>query len=128
VRLTNLGSRLSDILAELQQLDVDRFPNASAALMRGVIELAVTEVHVKKGWAVGKLHDLVRKCLNELDPTRADLKFQAVRAGLSDGTSMFAVATVHAYLHNPHYNPTPSELRSTAANYAAFLSGLDGLV
>lgn len=128
VRLTNLGSRISDILTELQQIDVDKFPNASAALMRVVIELAVTEVHEKKGWPVGKLRELVKKCVYELDTTQADPKFQAVRAGLTDGTSMFAVATVHAYLHNPHYNPTPSELRSTASNFTAFLSGLDGLV
>jgi hypothetical protein len=128
VRLTNLGSRISDVLTELQQIDVDKFPNASAALARVVIELAVTEVHVKKDWPVGKLRELVKKCVYELDKTQSDPKYQAVRAGLNDGTSMFAVATIHSYLHNPHFNPTPSEVRSTAANYSAFLTGLDGLV
>jgi hypothetical protein len=130
VQLTNLGGRIADVLTELQRLDVDRFPNACAALLRVVVELAVTEVHVKKGWPYQnvKLKDLVKKCVKELDPTEKDIKYQPVRAGLNDGSSMFAVATIHAYLHNPHYNPTPSEVRSTSSNYAAFLAGLDTLV
>jgi hypothetical protein len=131
VHLTNLGARVGDILTELQQLDVEKYPNASAALLRVVVELAVTEVHVKKGWPIGphdKLKDLVRKCVNELDPTQKDPRYQPVRAGLADGTSVFAVATIHAYLHNPNYHPTPSELRSTSANYGPFLAALDTLV
>ncbi len=131
VHLTNLGGRIADILAELQRLDVDKFPNASAALLRVVIELSVTEVHIKQGWPTGRnvyLKDMVKKCVNELDSTQKDAKFQSVRAGLVDGSSMFAVATIHGYLHNPHFNPVPSELRSQASNYSAFLSGLDSLV
>ncbi len=131
VHLTNLGGRIADILTELQQLDVDRFSNAGAALLRVVIELAVTEVHVKKGWATGrnvKLRDMVKKCVHELDLTDKDTKYQSVRAGLNDSSSMFAVDTVHAYLHNPHFKPVPSELRSQASNYSAFLAGLDTLV
>ncbi len=128
VRLTNLGSRISEVLGELQQLDIDRFPNAGAVLIRVVIELAVTEVHDKKGWPPAKLKDMVRKCVNGLDPSQKDPKYQAVRTGLGDGSSLFAVATMHAYLHNEHFRPVPSELRAIAANMSAFLIGLDTLV
>jgi hypothetical protein len=130
VQLTNLGSRISEVLSELQRLDVDTFPNASAALLRVVVELAVTEVHVRKGWPTGphiKLRDMVKKCVGELDPTGKAPKYQWVRTGLNDGTSLFAVATIHAYLHNAHFNPTPSELRSTSSNLSAFLADLDTL-
>jgi hypothetical protein len=68
---------------------------------------------------------MVRKCVRELDPTEKDLKFQPVRAGLADGTSVLAVVTIHAYLHNAYFTPTPTELRSTASNYSAFLASLD---
>jgi hypothetical protein len=71
---------------------------------------------------------MVQKCLHELDTTGKDPRYQAVRLGLADGTSLFSVATIHAYLHNANFNPTPSELRSIAANYSAFLAGLDTLV
>lgn len=128
VRLTNLGGRIAAVLNELQQLDVDKYPNASATLLRVVIELSVTQVHTQKGWPTAKLREMVKKCLGQLDPTNRDSKYQPVRAGLLDNTSVFAVATIHGYLHNPHFHPTPSELRSTAANYAAFLRGLDTLV
>ena len=126
--LTNLGGRIASVLSELQSLNVDKYPNATGALLRVVIELSVTEVHVRKGWPIGKLRDMVRKCVNELDKTSKDPKYQAVRAGLADNTSVFAVSTIHAYLHNPAYNPVPSELRGTSANYAPFLAGLDTLV
>lgn len=131
VQLTNLGGRIADILVELQKLDVDRYPNACAALLRVVVELAVTEVHLKKGWSMSpstKLRELVKKCVKELDPSEKDPRYQSVRAGLNDGTSMFAVATIHAFLHNSHYKPTPSEVRSTSSNYAPFLAALDTLV
>lgn len=130
VQLTNLGGRIADVLTELQKLDVDKYPNAAGALLRVVIELAVTEVHERKNWPTTnvKLKELVKKCLRALDPTEKDPKYQSVRAGLNDGSSMFAVATIHAYLHNQYYNPTPSEIRSTSSNYAAFLAGLDTLV
>ncbi len=128
VRLTNLGSKIAAVLTELQQMDVDRFPNACAVLTRVVIDLAVTEVHEKKGWSIGSLKDLVKKCVYEIDRTQTDAKYQAVRTGLNDGTSMFAVKTIHAYLHNQHFSATPSEVRSIAANYSPFLSALDGLV
>jgi hypothetical protein len=128
VRLTALGGRISAVLTEIQQLDLDRFPNASAVLLRVVIELAVTEVHERRSWPTGTLRNMVKKCVHELDATSKDPKYQAVRLGLADGTSLFSVATIHAYLHNANFNPTPTELRSIAANYSAFLAGLDTLV
>jgi hypothetical protein len=123
-----MGSRISSVLSELQSLDVDKYPNAAAALTRVVLELAVTEVHQKKKWPEGKLRDMVRKCVDALDPTGKSPMYQPVRAGLGDGSSVFSVRTIHAYLHNQHFNPTPSELTNASANYSAFLAGLDTLI
>lgn len=127
--LDNLGSRIANILEELQRLDIDRNPNAASLLLRAVLELSVTQVSAEKGWRIdGSLRSLVRKCLKEIDPSEKDLRFQAVRAGLQDGTSVLAVATLHGYVHNPHYHPSGTELRTIAANYEAFLQALDELV
>lgn len=128
VALTKLGGRVSAIVAELQTLDLEAYPNAAAVLIRVVLELAVTEVHQQKGWKEGKLRDMVKKCVQAMDPGSVDSRLQPVRTGLADGTSLLAVRTIHAYLHNVHFNPTPTELRTIASNYAAFLAGLENLV
>lgn len=130
VELTNLGSRVSDILREVKTLDVDQFPNAAAVLVRVVLDVAVTQVYAEKGWKIGnaELKTRVKKCLREIDPTDKDPQYEPVRKGLADGTSVLAVATMHGYVHNPHHHPTGTELRSIAANYAPFLQALDGLV
>ncbi len=129
VVLTSLGGKVSAVLRELQHLDIDRYPNASAALIRVVLELAVGQVFDLNNWKqAGTLKAGVNKCLLKIDPSHKDLKYQAVRAGLQDGTSVLAVATIQAFLHNPHFHPTGTELRTIAANYAPFLAALDSLV
>ena len=129
VQLTNLGERVASLLRELQQLDVDQFPNAAAALNRVLMELAVGQVHVlKKRPEPSSLRDGVRYCLTQIDPKGKESRYQSVRAGLNDGTSMLAVKTMQALVHNPHWNPTPSEVRTIASNYSAFLTALDTLV
>jgi hypothetical protein len=139
VILTKLPSRVRNILGELQRLDVGLFANASAVLLRVVIELAVTEVHLAKGWPLevvdkkGQPHDiplrkLIEKCLDGLDPIGKDKKWQPVRIGLNVKDGPFTTSTLNAWLHNPRFNPVPSDLRSTADNYSDFLAALDTLV
>jgi hypothetical protein len=129
VALTNLGTRVTGILREMQSLDVDKYPNAMAALLRVLIELSVAQVYESKNWR--PQHEFkarVQHCLAQVDPTGKAAKYRGVRAGLSDGTSILAAATMHAYLHNPHFHPTATDLRALAANYKDFLIGLDALV
>ncbi len=129
LEITNLGSRVAAILAELKSLDVDTYPNASAVLLRCVLELSIDQVYNEKNWPQkGELKNRVRKCLHEVDNTDVDTKYQAVRAGLTDGTSVLAVKTLHGYVHNPHFHASGTEVRTIAANYEAFLSALDALV
>lgn len=129
LELQNLGSRVASILKELKRLDVDDYPNAAAVLVRCVLELSVDQVHDAKNWALtAELKNRVRKCLRAVDPTEKKAAFQAVRTGLSDGTSLLAVTTLHAYVHNPHYHPSGTEIRTIASNYAEFLKALDALI
>lgn len=127
VQLTNFDPRIRNILAELQRLDVNSYPNACAALVRIIIELAVTEAHINNGWRTGSLRAMVKKCVYEIDRGQTDLRFEPVRVGLNDGTSMFAVDTIHGWLHNANYHPVGSELRAVSSNYTPFLTALDGL-
>jgi hypothetical protein len=128
VVLTKLSQRVAAILRELQQLDVGRFPNASAVLTRVVLELAVVDVFEQAGWPPASFREGVKRCLIAIDPGQTSPEYQAVRMGLQDGTSLFAVKTMHGFVHNQHYHPAPMEVRSIAANWTAFLAALDSFV
>lgn len=127
--LRNLGDRVQSILIEIRRLDLDRFPNAASLMIRALVELAVDQVHDNNKWSPrGEFRTRVRRCLHEIDSTDKDDQYQPVRTGLQDGTSLLAMATLHAYVHNRHYHPTGTDLRAIASNYQPFLQALDRLV
>jgi hypothetical protein len=124
--LENLGEKVQAILVELRQLDLARFPNAAAVLLRAVIELAVDEYLVTKHLTMqGEMKKRVKRCLQALDPTGKARQYQGVRTGLDDGTSYLAIATLHGFVHNPDFHPTASDLRRFANNFEPFLQGLN---
>jgi hypothetical protein len=128
LELTNLGERVAALLRELKMLKPEQFPNATAVLNRVLMELAVGQILEDKKKQGLKLRDGVKFCLTRLDPTNKNRKFQAVRNGLQDGTSMLSVQTMHALVHNPDWHPVASDIRAIARNYTPFLAALDTLV
>ncbi len=127
--LTKISDRTRAILREVQQLDVEKFPNACGVLLRVVVELTVDDFLTAKGIRLAQeLKDKIRRALHELDRTDKDDKWAPVRAGLADGTSLMAAKTMHSFVHNSHYHPTPTELRSIASNYGPFVEALDSLL
>ena len=124
--LDNLGGRVPSLLSELQRLQPEDFPNAANVLVRVLLEVALDQAISKYGWGdKGTLRDKLVRALQKIDSTGKDARFQAVRAGLNDGTSLYAVATMHSYLHNPYVHAGPAEARTSAANVAPFLEALD---
>ncbi len=128
LELENLGSRIPLVLREVQRLSPEDYPNAAAILTRVLLELSVDHVTAEKGWhREGKFKNRLRKALHEVDKTDKDPRFQSLRVGLQDDTSLYAVGTMHSYVHNPHVHPSATEARTGAANIAAFLQKLDTL-
>jgi hypothetical protein len=124
--LSSLGGRTDNILGEFRGVDVDSYPNAAALLVRAILELSVDQFIARKGLATsGELKKRIQRALNVVDSTGKDAQFQGVRQGLSDGTSMLAVATLHGYVHNQHFHPDGSGIRSIAANLVPFLQALN---
>jgi hypothetical protein len=124
--LSKLGERTENILREFQGIDVDLRPNAAALLTRAILELSVDQyIAEKKLSTEGRLKKRIQRTLNAVDPTQKDKQFQGVRQGLADGNNMFAVATLHGYVHNPHFHPDGSGIRSIAANLSPFLQALN---
>jgi len=128
---TRLGAKLVDVLREMRQLNVTKFPNTSAILTRVVLELAIEEFCDLKQWtfAQGKdrLRDKLTKCLETVDPTKKDKKYHGIRAGLSDPNSLISVTTMHQYVHSTKFHATAADVRALAANYEPFLVELDKL-
>jgi hypothetical protein len=124
-----MGARIGNILAELKSMDLDRYPNAAVILCRALLELSVDRVHERKKWAIGnsELRTRVQKCLHAIDRGGSDPQYQAVRAGLADGSSVYAVKTLQGFVHNANMHPSATEVRTFAANYGPFLGAIDQL-
>jgi hypothetical protein len=124
--LREVGAKTQALLAEFRKLDVDATPNAAGVLARVILELAVDEFVKRSGITYDRdLKKRIRKCLGRVDPTNTAPQFQSVRAGLQDGSSLYAVATLHGFVHNPHYHADGTTVRSIASNLAPFLQALN---
>jgi hypothetical protein len=126
--LRNLNPKTQALLREFRSLDVDKFPNAAGILTRAILELSVDEFIESKGLAKdSKFSKRVKTCLHKVDPTDKAQQFLGIRQGLADGTSVYAVSTLHAFVHNPHYQADGTTVRSIASNIEPFLQELNNL-
>jgi hypothetical protein len=129
LRLDKLGAKTQALLREFQSIDPDKLPNTAAVVTRAIIELAVDEFISKRGLhAHQQLRKRVETCLKRVDPSYKASEYQGLRAGLQDGTSLYAVATLHGFVHNPHYYADGMTVRSIAANIEPFLQAMNDSV
>lgn len=129
--LTKLDQRINDIVRELKKLDVDKFPNSLAVMIRVLLELSIVQYFEKQGIQMSedsKLKTKIKRCLTDVDPTGKGQEFQGIRSGLQDGTSIFAVATLHGFVHNPNFHPSPTDIRNIVNNLRPFIQKLNDLV
>lgn len=91
-----------------------------------VLCLSVDQFIAKKNLSSkGELKTRIKRTLHAVDPTDKDSTYQGIRQGLSDGTSFYSVSTLHGYVHNRHFHPDGSSIRSIAANLSPFLQALN---
>lgn len=124
---SRLGGKVEAILSEFKKLSVDNHPYSAGVLLRVIVELAVDDFRAAHNLEPGnqKLSNRVKWCLKQLGDTGPTSLYPGVQKGLADGTSMLAIATLHAYLHDPNFHPTGSDLRQIANNYEGFLQALN---
>jgi hypothetical protein len=126
LKLRNLGAKTQAVLQEFQRLDVDKLPNAAAVLIRAILELSLDEYIRAKGLPYdNRFSKRVKKCLTNIDPRGTDPRFQFVRAGLQDGTSLYAVATLHGYVHSQFLHADGMTVRQLCSNLEPFLEALN---
>lgn len=127
--LSNLSARTRDVLAEVRNLDIEKLPNTASIMMRAVLELAVGDYLDQKGIKKAKeFKDRVRRALKDVDPTEKDKKWQPIRTGLQDASSLHSVSTLHAFVHHGSYHPTAGDVRNIAANWKPFVQALNDLL
>lgn len=85
----------------------------------------MTSVVEKNSWPKGSLRVMVKTCLHKIDPAGKDDRFQRVRMGLDDGTSLLSIASIQAMVHNPDVWPAPVDLRAIASGYTPFVVELN---
>lgn len=124
--LDKLGSKTQALLAELRQLNPEKTPHAVAVLIRAILDLAIDEFLDKKNLSRDqKMKKRIKRCLVTVDPTGKDQRFKPVRVGLEDGTSLYAVATLHEFMHNRHFHADRSHVEAIAENIEPFLQALN---
>lgn len=130
--------RINEIYRELKRLNVHTYPNATAVLLRVLIELAVDELIESKAVTV-KTHTPKRPTLAEKIDTSIQwlrdsrlLNKQAAEMVKKLGGNEAAdpnhaaasVTTLHAFMHNRYASPIPTEMNAIWNGIEPFMSAL----
>lgn len=95
-------------------------------MIRAILDLSIDEFLERKGLTRDQeMKKRLKKCLGAVDPKGKDQRFKAVRVGLEDGTSLYAVATLHGFIHNRHLRADRSHVEAIAENIEPFLQALN---
>jgi hypothetical protein len=125
--------RINKIFVELKNLNVDEFPNAVAVMLRVFLELSLDHhLEAVLKWPEQQIDNstLAQKLIavvNDFDSRKlmSSKELAVIRKAAGGQTLLVAsVKTLHAYVHNKHFSPIPSELRIAWDDLALFISNL----
>lgn len=129
LKLTIARTRIAKIYDELRELDVNKFTNAAAVLLRVFVEMSVDDYADQKGISLKEREQefkLRRKISTAADYMhdnnfRSKAQLLGIRTIANNRNHVLSVDSWHAYVHNQHYNPIPSELVITWDNIQPFI-------
>jgi len=121
--------RINDIYHELRKLKVGTFVNSAAVTFRVFFELSVDH-YIKRTSLVEKseldklkLYQKVNIVIRHFEGkgllTKKQLK--PIKTTTSDPDSIFSINTFNAYVHNPDFHPSASDLKATWDNIEPFI-------
>lgn len=123
--------RINRMYHELQNLDVEKFANASAISLRVFVELSVDcyiEEHklttaLSSAKSGKDFQQKVFTTASHLESKKlADPAIcKGIRLEVKDSNSLLGVDTLHAYIHNHRLSPTPQNLVITWDNIQPFI-------
>lgn len=123
-------SRVNAIYRELKRLNVDTCRNAVAVLFRVFLELSVElyldEHGIKYDSYRDKLKEKAKKVVEDMNRNgwldRRGSK--GINVTISSQDNPHSVDTFHAYVHNRHFHPQPSELNTAWDRLQPFFDAL----
>jgi hypothetical protein len=121
------NAKVNSIYYELRKLDISRYTNACAVLLRVFIELSldcfIEKLKVPKVNIDSKLREKVVESATFLETNGfADKHIcKGIRSAVSNRNDLLGVETLNAYVHNPRFAPTPDNLIISWDNVQAFI-------
>jgi hypothetical protein len=134
-KISTSDQRLRDIFGELYSCDIIRYTNACAVLFRVFIELCVDHYIDEKSIQVRKPGDTrhpsltlkMEKVADHLEQ-QGTMKEQQLKAArrIAKGQDFLAAGmeSLHAFVHNKYFTPTPHDLKVTWNNLELFLQSI----
>lgn len=125
--LPGLHSRTRTIISELQQLDLGRFPNAAAVLLRSAVELSVVEYLEAAGKdldTMPKLATRIQKAIDHLQTSKDRNRYHGIKIELGKANSLLAAQNLNQYVHSLHHPPLPTELETISTRYSVLLEDI----
>jgi hypothetical protein len=120
-------NRINNIYIELKQLSVDHYPNAGAVLLRVFLELSLDAYITQENLQVHQDAKLSHKLTSTANHLKAknkmtDQELQPVRRAAGGQTLLASsIPTLHGYVHNRHFSPSPLDLKTAWDDLQKFL-------
>lgn len=122
--------KVEAIYRELQRLDVTKFKNAVAVTFRVFIELSldcyIEANGLDKNPASGKGFKPLKEKVSDVTDHLIDIRgadkniCTGINIAVRNKNDLLGLTTWHAYVHNPHFSPTPQNLLITWDNVQKF--------
>lgn len=125
--------RINKIYGELKRLSVDDFPNAGAVMLRVFIELSIDYyLEHSVGWPEqqidnSKLAQKLTAVANHFESNgiMTSSQLASIRKAAAGQTLLVAsVKTMHGYIHNRHFSPVASEMKTAWDDLQPFMEKL----
>jgi len=130
--------RIAAIYDELRSLPLEKYLNATAVMFRVFLEMSV-DIHMsdnnlpRKHLKEGKMKSLnlkqqIGSVIDHLPLDQNDhetrKKLQGIKTQIGTKNTIFSIQNWHGYVHNPHYNPSPTDLIAMWDNTQFFFEKL----
>lgn len=127
----NKSQKNLKIYNELKSLDVEKYTNATAVLLRVFVELSV-EYYLNNNNLVksnlskmSKLTSKINIAINDLTQKGHQKNiFKGIETSITNPNNIISINTMHAYVHNAKFSPVAKDLLTTWDNIQDFMTAL----
>lgn len=122
--------RINNIFDEMKRLNVGKFPNSTAILFRVFLELSLESFIKKTNLPHLKPEDTLKKKFQQVTEYMKNSnrlnknQLKPLNTATSNKETFLSIDTLHSYIHNESYNPTPIDLKTAWDNFMPFFEKL----